>query len=91
MTLETRPNARRPVPKLERDTHGYWEHLRRHELVIQRCAQCRTYRHHPRPMCPECHALDFEWAPLYGKISLLAEGFAHFNLYLIAGPAASQY
>lgn len=36
-------------------------------------------------------ALDFEWAPLYGKISLLAEGFAHFNLYLIAGPAALQY
>jgi outer membrane beta-barrel protein len=36
-------------------------------------------------------ALDFEWAPLYGKISLLAEGFAHFNLYLIAGPTAIQY
>ncbi len=36
-------------------------------------------------------ALDFEWAPLYGKISLLAEGFAHFNLYLIGGPAAVQY
>ena len=35
--------------------------------------------------------LDLEWAPLYGKISLLAEGFAHFNLYLIAGPAALQY
>ena len=36
-------------------------------------------------------ALDFEWAPLYGKISFFAEGFAHFNLYLIAGPTAIQY
>ena len=36
-------------------------------------------------------ALDFEWTPLYGKISLLAEGFAHFNLYLIAGPMVVQY
>jgi len=35
--------------------------------------------------------LDFEWAPLYGKISLLAEGFAHFNLYLVAGPMVVQY
>ncbi len=35
--------------------------------------------------------LDVEWAPLYGKISLLAEGFAHFNLYLIGGPVAVQY
>jgi outer membrane beta-barrel protein len=36
-------------------------------------------------------ALDFEWAPLYGKISLFAEGFAHFNMYLIGGPVAIQY
>ena len=36
-------------------------------------------------------ALDVEWAPLYGKISLLAEGFAHFNLYLIGGPMVVQY
>jgi outer membrane beta-barrel protein len=36
-------------------------------------------------------ALDVEWAPLYGKISLLAEGFAHFNLYLVAGPMVVQY
>jgi outer membrane beta-barrel protein len=36
-------------------------------------------------------ALDFEWAPLYGKISLLAEGFAHFNMYLIGGPVVLQY
>ena len=35
--------------------------------------------------------LDLEWAPLYGKISLFAEGFAHFNMYLIGGPIAVQY
>ena len=34
----------------------------RHELVIQRCLECRAFRHHPRPMCPECHSLAFEWA-----------------------------
>jgi len=67
MTSERKPNVRRPVPKLERDTHGYWQHLRRHELVIQRCTQCGTYRHHPRPMCPECHSLDFAWAPMSGR------------------------
>jgi len=35
--------------------------------------------------------LNLEWAPLYGKISLFAEGFAHFNMYLIGGPIAVQY
>jgi len=35
--------------------------------------------------------LDLQWAPLYGKISLFAEGFAHFNMYLIGGPILVQY
>ena len=34
-------------------------------------------------------ALDFEWAPLYGKISFLAEGFAHFPSS--GGPDLVQY
>jgi outer membrane beta-barrel protein len=36
-------------------------------------------------------SVDVEWAPLYGKISLLAEGFAHFNMYVVAGPMVVQY
>jgi outer membrane beta-barrel protein len=30
--------------------------------------------------------LDFLWAPLYGKISLLGEGILHFDTYVTAGP-----
>jgi uncharacterized OB-fold protein len=59
--------ASRPRPKLERDTKGYWEALRNHQLVIQRCLECQAFRHHPRPMCPECHSLNFEWAPVSGR------------------------
>lgn len=36
-------------------------------------------------------AVDVEWAPLYGKISFLAEGFAHFDMYIVAGPMVLQY
>ncbi|WP_257458698.1 outer membrane beta-barrel domain-containing protein [Archangium lipolyticum] len=35
--------------------------------------------------------LDVQWAPIYGKISLLAEQFVHFDLYGIAGASAVQY
>ncbi len=59
--------APRPRPKLERDTRGYWEALRKHQLAIQRCLECKAFRHHPRPMCPECHSLRFEWAPVSGR------------------------
>ena len=59
--------VQRPRPKLERDTRGYWEALRNHQLVVQRCLECKAFRHHPRPMCPECHSLRFEWAPVSGR------------------------
>jgi outer membrane beta-barrel protein len=35
--------------------------------------------------------LDVQWAPIYGKISLLAESFLHFDLYGRAGVALVQY
>jgi outer membrane beta-barrel protein len=35
--------------------------------------------------------LNLEWAPLYGKLSLISEKVAHFDLYGIVGPAFVQY
>jgi outer membrane beta-barrel protein len=35
--------------------------------------------------------LDVQWAPIYGKLSLLSEQFLHFDLYGIAGASAVQY
>jgi outer membrane beta-barrel protein len=35
--------------------------------------------------------VDLEWAPLYGKIALSSEYFAHFDIYGILGPSLVQY
>jgi outer membrane beta-barrel protein len=35
--------------------------------------------------------LDVQWAPIYGKIALVAESFLNFDLYGVAGPALVQY
>lgn len=35
--------------------------------------------------------LDVQWAPIYGKIAVLAESFLHFDLYTVLGPTAVQY
>jgi outer membrane beta-barrel protein len=35
--------------------------------------------------------LEGQWAPIYGKISLIAESFVHFDLYGIGGVALVQY
>lgn len=56
-----------PRPLVDLDTAGFWEGVKRHELVFQRCKQCGTWLHPPRPMCPKCHSLEKEWAPVSGK------------------------
>ena len=35
--------------------------------------------------------LDLEWAPLYGKLAILAEAFLHFNFYINLGPTLVVY
>jgi len=45
----------------------FWEGVKRHELVLQRCKDCGKFLHLPRPMCPKCRSLETEWVPSSGK------------------------
>jgi uncharacterized OB-fold protein len=56
-----------PVPAKAWDNRGFWEGVERQELVFQRCKDCGTWAHPPRPLCPSCHSLEKEWAPSKGK------------------------
>jgi uncharacterized OB-fold protein len=57
----------KPLPLPTQDTREYWEGCRRHELLIQRCRKCGVFRFYPRPMCPDCNSMEFEWAKAGGK------------------------
>lgn len=35
--------------------------------------------------------VDLQWAPIYGKLSLMAEKFVHFDIYAVGGVSAVQY
>lgn len=59
--------ARRPEPEATQLSAGFWAGAREKRLVIQRCSTCRTYRHYPQPMCPECHSTDWVWAEVSGR------------------------
>lgn len=39
----------------------HWEGLKAGELVMQRCAACRTWVWSPRPICPSCHSFEMSW------------------------------
>jgi uncharacterized OB-fold protein len=49
------------------DTVWWFEALRRHELLIQRCTGCGRLRHPVRPMCPDCRSLSWDTVAASGE------------------------
>lgn len=56
-----------PLPQPTDDDAGWWDACRRHELTVQRCAQCGAFRHPPRPVCDRCRSFEFTWHPVSGR------------------------
>ena len=48
------PASSRPAPVIDDDNAFFWQGLREHRLLIQRCLGCRRSRFPPLPACPEC-------------------------------------
>jgi len=59
------PCGLRPNPN--RDTKPYWDGLSEGRLLIQQCADCGTYRHYPRPVCPNCYSMTVKWREMQGE------------------------
>ena len=59
--------AKKPIPRIDEESKGYWEACRRHELRIQHCLGCGTVRHHPRAVCPKCLSSEVEWVLSSGR------------------------
>ncbi|WP_234478639.1 bifunctional MaoC family dehydratase N-terminal/OB-fold nucleic acid binding domain-containing protein [Streptomyces sp. MBT65] len=59
--------ARRPRPVINRDNAGFWEGVRRHRLLIQRCTDCGTLRHPWLPGCNACGGPDWDTVEASGE------------------------
>jgi uncharacterized OB-fold protein len=57
----------RPGPIVTEDSAVFWDAAAQHRLVGQRCGECATLRHPPRPMCPHCGSLEVEVVELSGR------------------------
>jgi uncharacterized OB-fold protein len=51
------------APQPVKDDLHYWQGIAAGELLLQRCSQCQTMRHPPRPMCANCQSLQWETFP----------------------------
>ena len=57
----------RLAPTVSADTEFFWEGVRAHQLVIQRCASCGALRHPPGPMCPQCRSVEWDTVAATGR------------------------
>jgi uncharacterized OB-fold protein len=77
-TVRPAPSAaRRPRPARTPDNAFFWQGVERGRLLIQRCARCARLRHPPGPMCPACHALEWEAVEASGRGSVYSFAVAH--------------
>lgn len=59
--------ANKPLPRINETTRDFWEGCRRHELRIQKCSDCGTFRFPPQHMCRACNSVQSEWAKVSGE------------------------
>jgi uncharacterized OB-fold protein len=62
-------------PALGHDNEWWWEGVKQGELLIQRCSDCNTLRHPPRPMCGECQSIEWD--------SVASRGSGTVNSYVV--------
>jgi len=63
---------RKPLPAPTPVTRRYWEALREHRLLIQKCMNCGSSVFYPRMFCPKCLSNNLEWVESEGKGRLLS-------------------
>lgn len=70
--------ANRLAPTINRDNQFFYDGLRQHKLLIQRCAQCATLRVPPRPMCGRCQSLSWDAVESTGRGTVYSFVIPHY-------------
>ena len=76
---DAKVSSRRPLPRVDEESRGYWEALGRHELVVQRCRDCSIWRFPPRAVCPACLSSATEWVRVSGRGTVYSFTVTHQN------------
>jgi len=57
----------RLAPTVSLDNQFFWDGVKDHTLLIQRCTGCQALRHPPRPMCPRCNSVGWDTIEASGR------------------------
>ena len=58
---------KKPLPRIDEESKGFWEGCQRHELHVQQCRDCGALRYYPRALCPRCLSDDTSWVLSSGR------------------------
>jgi uncharacterized OB-fold protein len=58
-----------PAPLVETDLLDapYWHGTRQHQLMVQRCAKCRSFQWGSEWLCHACLSFEIDWVEVEGK------------------------
>jgi uncharacterized OB-fold protein len=76
----------RIIPAKTPDTEFFWNGLRDHRLLIQRCTSCTLLRHPPGPMCPVCQSVEWDAVESAGRGNL----YSYTTVYAPLAPGFTQ-
>ena len=71
---------KKPLPRVDEESKGFWEACQRHELYVQRCRGCGAFRHYPRAVCPTCLSSDTDWVLSSGRGTVYTYTVTYQNL-----------
>ena len=62
----------KPVPVPTKETQPYWDGCKKHELHIQKCADCGHHQFYPRLYCTKCMSDKVNWIKASGRATVLS-------------------
>jgi uncharacterized OB-fold protein len=63
---------KKPLPQMTPLNQPFWDGAKNGKLIMQRCADCRSWVWCPRPICSECGSTNLQWTELSGRGKVFA-------------------
>ncbi|MFJ9021684.1 bifunctional MaoC family dehydratase N-terminal/OB-fold nucleic acid binding domain-containing protein [Streptomyces sp. NPDC102259] len=76
----------RPRPVVNRDNAGFWEGVRRHRLLVQRCTACDTLRFPWLPGCNACGSAEWDAVEAGGEGTVFSYVVMHHPSFPVFSP-----
>ena len=69
----------KPLPIPNNEDKAFWDAMKRHEPVCQRCKDCGTWLWHPLVQCPRCYSFNLYYDKISGRGTVYSYSIVKYN------------